>query len=228
MKVKIGKYHSWIGPYQIAEMLCFWAKNTKDEYGMKRKPDFVHNFGTWLAENKDGSDSTLNKVCNWIESKRHRQMYVVIDKYDTWSMDHTLSHIITPMLVQLQLTKHGAPFVADEDVPNNLKSTSAPPLENDWDTDENHFLRWDWVLNEMIFAFTAKRDGTWQDKYSSGEHDFSSEPSAWDENGKPTMHRMVSGPKDTYQCDYEGMAVEQARISNGFRLFGKYYENLWD
>ena len=228
MKVKIGKYTTWWGPYQIAEALCFWAKPVKDEFGFKSKPEFVHNFGTWLAERKDGTDTWLTKACQWVESKKSRQMYVHIDKYDTWSMDHTLSHIIAPMLVQLQLTKHGAPFVADEDVPEGLKSTSAPAKESEWDTDANHFHRWDWVLNEMIFAFTAKRDGTWQDKYSSGTHDWSSQPSAWDESGKPTMYQMVSGPNDTYKCDYEAMAVEQARITNGFRLFGKYYENLWD
>jgi hypothetical protein len=28
--------------------------------------------------------------------------------------------------------------------------------------------------------------------------------------------------------DWEGMKAEQARITNGFRLFGKYYEGLWD
>jgi hypothetical protein len=28
--------------------------------------------------------------------------------------------------------------------------------------------------------------------------------------------------------DKESMDKEQERISNGFRLFGKYYENLWD
>ena len=28
--------------------------------------------------------------------------------------------------------------------------------------------------------------------------------------------------------DYEGQIVYQERITNGFRLFGKYYENLWD
>ena len=28
--------------------------------------------------------------------------------------------------------------------------------------------------------------------------------------------------------DQEGMKAEQERISNGFRLFGKYYEALWD
>jgi hypothetical protein len=28
--------------------------------------------------------------------------------------------------------------------------------------------------------------------------------------------------------DKESMDKEQNRISNGFRLFGKYYEGLWD
>jgi len=50
MKVVIGKYHTWIGPYQIAEALCFWAKPVKDEIGMPRKPDWVHLFGNWLAD----------------------------------------------------------------------------------------------------------------------------------------------------------------------------------
>lgn len=228
MKVKIGKYTTWWGPYQIAELLCWWAKPVKDEHGFQSKPEFVHNFGTWLAERKDGTDTWLTKVCQWVESKKSRQIYVHIDRYDTWSMDSTLSHIVVPMLVQLQLTKHGAPNVADEDVPEGLKSTSAPPKESEYDTDANHFVRWDWVLNEMIFAFTAKRDGTWQDKYSSGNIDFKTQPCAWDESGKPTMYEMKRGPNDTYKCDYDGMSVEQARITNGFRLFGKYYENLWD
>jgi hypothetical protein len=49
MRVKIGKYENWFGPYQLAETLCFWAKPVVDEYGMKSKPDYVHNFGEWLA-----------------------------------------------------------------------------------------------------------------------------------------------------------------------------------
>lgn len=228
MKVKIGKYTTWWGPYQIAELLCWWAKPVKDEHGFQSKPEFVHRFGTWLAERKDGTDTWLTRVCQWVESKKSRQIYVHIDKYDTWSMDSTLAHIVVPMLVQLQLTKHGAPNTDDADVPEGLRSTSAPAKENDWDTDANHFVRWDWILGEMIFAFTCKRDGTWQDKYSSGTHDWSTQPCEWNDAGKPTMYRMVTGPKDTYKCDYDGMSVEQARITNGFRLFGKYYENLWD
>ena len=39
MKVKIGTYTNWFGPYQLAELLCFWVKDVKDESGMKSKPD---------------------------------------------------------------------------------------------------------------------------------------------------------------------------------------------
>jgi len=228
MKVVIGPYTTWIGPYQIAEKLCFWAKPELDEVGMKRKPDWVHDFGTWLSSNKDGTDSWLTKVCQWIESKRHRQIYVRIDKFDTWGMDHTLAHIILPMLKQLKASKHGAPNTDDIDVPKELWSTNAEPKENEHDTDSNHFKRWDYILDEMIFAFESKRLGTGQDKYSSGKIDWSSEPCEWDENGKAKMFTMKHGPEPTYECDYEGMAVEQRRISKGFKLFGKYYENLWD
>lgn len=227
MKVKIGKYTNWVGPYQIAEALCFWVKPVRDEYGMKSKPEWVHDFGTWLSGGKDG-ESLLLKVCQWIESKKSRQVYVRIDRYDTWGMDHTLALIVLPMLKQLQATKHGAPHVDDADVPEHLRSTAAPAKESEWDTDANHFKRWDYVLDEMIFAFHCKCDDSWQEKYRSGNIDFKTEPCAWDEHGKPTLYHTVRGPNDTYECDYAGMAVEQARITNGFRLFGKYYENLWD
>ena len=228
MKVKIGPYTRWVGPYQIAEALCWWAKPVRDEHGFQSKPEFVHNFGTWLSTNKYGSDSWITKVCQWIESKKSRQIYVKIDRYDTWGMDSTLALIVLPMLRQLQATKHGAPNTDDADVPEHLSSTAAAPKESEYDTDSNHFLRWDWVLGEMIFAFECKSDDSWQEKYRSGTIDFKTEPCAWDDAGKPTLYQMVSGPNDTYECDYEGMAVEQARITNGFRLFGKYYENLWD
>ena len=117
--------------------------------------------------------------------------HIIIHKWDTWNMDHTLSYIIVPMLVQLQETKHGAPNTDDEDVPEKLRSTSAPPKENDWDTDDNHFRRWDWIINEMIWAFTYKRDNF---------------DTILDKNREAAQERM----------------------SNGFRLFGKYYESLWD
>jgi hypothetical protein len=227
MRVKIGPYKNWIGPYQIAETLCFWAKKETDEYGFKHKPDWVHNFGTWLAGGED-KDSLLHKFCIWVESKRTRTIKVKIDRWDTWSMDHTLAHIVLPMLKQLKETKHGAPFVDDEDVPEELRSTNAEPKEQEWDTDSNHFKRWDWVMDEMIFAFECELDDSWEDKFRTGVMDTIWTPTSFDENGKPKTYQMDDGPNHTYECDYEGMKVVQTRISNGFRLFGKYYQGLWD
>jgi hypothetical protein len=231
MKVKIGKYKNWIGPYQIAEKLCFWAKKETDEYGFEHTAEWVHNFGTWLSGGDD-KDSLLQKFCLWVESKRQRTIKVKIDYWDTWSMDSTLTYIILPMLKQLKETKHGAPLVDDADVPLELRSTTAPPKENEYDVDDNHFKRWDWVMDEMIFAFECKLDDSWEDAFRSGEHD-----TVWipiDKDGNPVdkedakFFRMTDGPNDTYKCDYEGMKVVQSRIDNGFKLFGKYYQGLWD
>jgi len=136
------------------------------------------------------------------------------------------------MLKQLQSEKHGAPFVDDEDVPEELKSTSAPPKENEYDTDANHFKRWDYVLNEMIFAFEHKVDDSWEDAYRSGDIDTIWVPVDAKGNevpkGEHKYYQMKDGPKHTYQCDYDAIQLVHDRMKNGFRLFGKYYEGLWD
>ena len=137
MKVYLSKYRShWISPYLILEKIIFWREIDYDEPFIER----------W-ANRLNPSLKIIHSVLDFIHPKIE---YVKIDEWDMWSMDHTLSHIIVPMLKQLQETKHGAPFVDDEDVPVELRSTSAPAKEDDYDTDDNHFKRWDWVLNEMI------------------------------------------------------------------------------
>jgi hypothetical protein len=174
----------------------------------------------------------LNPICKGIQSFLdfvHPKIdYVKVDKWDTWSMDHTLGIIALPMLKQLQKSKHGSPNVDDDDVPEELKSTSAPPKENEWDTDDNHFKRWDWVMDEMIFAFEHHLDTKWEEKYSKGEWSTRSEACEWDENGKPKMFKMVYNDDHTHETDYEALKVVHERIGNGFKLFGKYYRNLWD
>ena len=138
MKVKMGPYKNWIGPYQLADLL--------QKVGVSE--DRCGKLGKWLA------DTQLSTFCNWIDNKRLRNIQVRIDKYDTWSMDSTLAYIILPMLKQIKETKHGAPNIDDKDVPKKLRSTSAPVKENEWDTDDNWFDRWDWVLDEMIWTFS--------------------------------------------------------------------------
>ena len=223
MKVYRSNYrHHWVSPYTILKVICFWEKDDSVFYNHEDKPG--HKY--------DKLVNFLNPFCvawqKFLDFVHPEIKYVKIDRWDTWSMDHTLADIILPMLKQLQATKHGGPFVDDDDVPDELKSTSAPAKENEWDTDDNHFKRWDYVLDEIIFAFECKVDDSWQDKFRSGEHDIKSVACEWDENGKPKMYKMEKGPKDTYECDYDGIELVQKRITNGFRLFGKYYENLWD
>lgn len=214
MKVEIGPYVDWIGPYQIADMLCFWVKAVPDEYGIPRKPEWVHDFGTWLATDKNGNDSWLTKLCQWIHSKKKRKVKVRIDKYDTWNMEETLAYIILPMLKQLKETKHGSPHVDDEDVPEELRSTSAPPKENEYDIDANHHKRWDWVLDEMIWTFEEIANGEDHSMF----YDHSGVDSTKDID---TQIRQI-------KVDEEGLKAYYARIENGLRLFGKYYLNLWD
>jgi len=223
MKVYINSYRShWLSPYTILKFVCFWEKDDDIFYNHNDKPDAPYE--KWV--------NRLQPICEFgqkIMDKIHPKIdYVKVDRWDTWSMDHTLGQIALPMLKQLQATKHGAPFVDDEDVPEELKSTSAPAKENEWDTDENHFKRWDWAMNEMIYAFEHHINREWEEAYRSGEIDWKSEACEWDENGKAKMFKMVDGPKNTYECDYDGMKVVEDRIKNGFRLFGKYYQALWD
>ena len=240
MRIKIGPYTNWYGPYQLAETLCFWAKETVvDEYGMKSKPDYVHKFGEWLAHgsvepesevgeirswNRERRDTMLSKFLTWVHSKKQRKIQVHIDRWDTWSMDDTLAHIILPMLKQLKETKHGGPFVDLKDVPKELHGKKLTKKQKDnGEVDDKHFERWDWVLDEMIFAFETKvDDGRWEEQFETGESDIQ-----WKtlEGG---MTEMLKGPNDTKVYDWEARKKYQERISNGFRLFGKYYENLWD
>ena len=223
MKVYISSYRNhWLSPYHILEFVCFWEKNNDVFYNLEDKPNAPYE--KWVNF-LDPICKAMAKVMDVIHPKVD---YVKIDYWDTWSMDHTLGQIALPMLKQLKDKKHGSPCVDDEDVPEELKSTSAPAKENEWDVDGNHFKRWDWVMDEMIFAFEHHLNKEWEEAYRSGESDHKSVACEWYENGKPKMFRLEEGPKHTYKCDYDGMRVVEERIKNGFRLFGKYYQGLWD
>jgi hypothetical protein len=238
MKVKIGNYTSWFGPYQLAEKLMFWVPKEKDEHGFPHTADRVHKFGEWLAHGSIESEAEvgeirpmdrerhttwLYKFLMWIESKKKRKIEIHIDRWDTWSMDHTLAYIVLPMLKQLKETKHGAPYVDPKDVPKELQPKKQTKKQKDnGETDSTHFERWDWVLDEMIFAFENKVNDDWEEQFETGTSDLQ-----WKklEDGN---YQMVNGPNHTREYDWEGRKAYQERISNGFRLFGKYYENLWD
>ena len=116
-------------------------------------------------------------------------------------MDDTIYIIVHPMLVKLKLKKHGAPYVEDSDVPEHLRSTAAPAKKNEWDTDDYHFDRFDWVLDEMIWAFDTVARNKEEDIYYS------------------TRPRKRGT---------ELLKIMQDRKQNANRLFGVYLSSLWD
>jgi hypothetical protein len=224
MKVHIGPYNNWIGPYQIADKIFFWIDRrgifADDDPRHERWDYKAHDkFGDWLA-----NFDWLTKFCNWVESKKKRKIDIRLDNYDTWSMDHTLSLIIHPMLVQLKATKHGSPFIDDEDVPEHLRSAAAPPLteeeKNYGGVDKLHEARWDWILDEMIWAFYQE---------VNDDPDAPESPSAY-------SRRIADGiPFDDSPenriCWDEYFAENKKfndRKANAFKLFGRYYQALWD
>jgi hypothetical protein len=210
MKVYFNGYQdTWVSPYTILEKVLFW----KDWENIDYDTPWVEKWSNRLQL----FCKALQKV---LQVFRPHIRYVKIDAYDTWSMDHTLAYIIVPMLKQLHATKHGAPLVDDEDVPDELKSINAPPKENEYDTDGNHFKRWDWVMEEMIWSFEQELKD--DDESQFFDH------SAYDSDDTKTWFKDMCNGVSKIKIDREGLEAHQKRKQNGFNLFGKYYQALWD
>ena len=210
MKVYLNNYkHHWISPYTILKFVCFWEKDDNVFYNFKNNPN--DKYEKWV-DRLDPICKFVQTVLDFVDPKIN---YVKIDRWDTWSMDYTLSHIIVPMLKQLQETKHGSPNVDDEDVPVEFRSTSAPAKEDEYDVDDNHFKRWDWVLNEMIWTFEQNLDSDSESKF-------------FDHSEVEDEKHDIFGQLHKIKIDKEGLDAHQDRKTNGFRLFGKYYQALWD
>ena len=192
MKIFIGKYRER------------WISNLEDFYLDKRYMNEIlsgtspeDKISRFLEKVDDIIQTLLNKTVNLYydrENFKSQRSYIKIDEYDVWSMDTTLATIIVPMLERLKECKHGAPVVDLEDVPEYLRCTEEEFKSSD--TDENFFKRWDYVMDEMIWAFKT---------------DIKSDLiMLWDKDDN---------------TEYEKASK---RLENGHRLFGKYYNGLWD
>lgn len=209
MRVKISNYRDhWISPYTILEKVFFWREIEYDEPVIERWHDCL--LPLCVAWN------------NFWSKVRPRVIDVKIDHWDVWNMDATLGLIVLPMLKKVREQKQGAPFVEDVDVPEHLRSTSAPPKDDECDVDGNHFKRWDWVMDEMIFAFENVLNDHWEEQFYTGVMDMS-----FQKVEGSSYSRLVEGPNHTHQVDWEGLNAYNDRINNGLRLFGVYYRGLW-
>lgn len=185
----------------------------------------------------------LNHTVNPIVRHRKRKISVRIDPHDTWGMDTTLGYIILPMLKQLKATKHGSPWVDDADVPHLVKKKktkktkrSQPDVQVvDTDEEDQHsdvHVRWEWVLDEMIWAFEQVVDPdegrrNYYVPYKDGEEVerlyFTSQ-----ETGEKTYIMTEEEERKIGRYDSELAKKHQERVNRGLTLFGKYYQSLWD
>lgn len=208
MKVYLSPYRDhWISPYTILQRVCFWRVVPGDDDDEHASDDPV--LEKWATRLEPFCEK-LREFLDWIHPPIN---YVKIDHYDTWSMDHSLAHIIVPMLKQLQATKHGSPMTDLEDTPEHLHPKIAPGPNNNYD-DETVHERWNWVMNEMIWAFEQKLN----DNGDSQFYDHSAVQST------ASLNQQIGQMK----VDRVGLDAYQKRMTNGFRLFGKYYQGLWD
>jgi hypothetical protein len=240
MKIRIDRPKKWFGPYQLAQVIMFWVPKEKDEYGFLHTAERVHKFGEWLAHGSIESDFEVGEIrvfnekrpetwlyrfLKWIDKKRKRKVKVHIDYWDTRNMDETLSFIILPMLKQLKKNKNYIPAVDDEDVPESLRKTSTISIADEQNNieDDNYINRWNWILDEMIFAFETKTGSlvNWRNQFTKGESEFLLKKI--DEEG---TYEIIKSPNYTEETNLEELEKYSARIQNGFRLFGKYYQFL--
>ncbi len=152
-------------------------------------------------------------IGNYQDDDTPRQEDVFLDDWDSFNADHTIALIAAPLLQQLQLTKQSSGMVDNEDVPEELRSTSVPAKENEWDTDNNFHKRWEWVLDEMIWTLTEHANAAGDDKFF--DH------SEVDEKADIMTQVMQ------IKCDLEGLDAYNKRKQRGFELFGKYFQSLW-
>ena len=211
MKIYMNKpKDNWLSPYTIVEKIIFWREIDYDEPLVKNIIKYT-KLG-WFCDGLHAVRNFINRDIN----------YIKIDTWDAWSLEHTLSPIILPILKELKRIKHGAPFIEDEDVPPKLranrgvyKGNADPDLHKIYDdVDKKFFKRFDYVLDEMIWTFEQLS----MDDHEGKFYNFTQS------NKEKDLNKSVRKIK----VDRVGLRKHNERIDNGLRLFGKYYRGLWD
>lgn len=152
----------------------------------------------------------------WENSEGGFEHSVEIAPFDTWNADYTIALMVHPLLIQLKENKQGSPAVNDEDVPYHLKAINSEQSPEDG-VDVNWFKRFDYVLDEMIFAMGQ----------IVNNHEDEPEYLIY-EDGVDIMDYFEQGRSP--EVDDEKRAENRAyhaRIQNGLRLFGLYFCDLW-
>jgi hypothetical protein len=209
MKIDIGPYRNHITTHRIKcnylELMYGddWYDVTEEKY------IWIDHIVVGILDGIDFCLKPLNKF-------RSRKVKIKYHDYDTWNLDYTLALIIAPGLKQLKATNHGFGHVDDDDLPTAcLKEACGEE-------------RWEWIMDEMIWAFEQHGDEDDTDQYHYNRDQLEM-VFADDSGGRIARFNDQKDPnKPAYFRDDEGLKKHEERKANGIRLFAKYYKSLWD
>ena len=174
-------------------------------------------------------------IGKYYKNNPDRRINIDIERFDTWGLDHTLSLIILPALIQLKETKQGVPHdfanAGGEDYIDQDSFDFYKETHNDAFNEK--IKEWDEILDKMIWSFQqlALEDYDQQYHHGKAKYDFV-------KTDKQFHNPMTGNLEDTFQMvdqnpnehwyDYVGHQMHEERIQEGLELFGKYFRHLWD
>lgn len=197
MKVYIGPYIS----RKTCNLVDWWLERRYGEHYYKLSDESFTVLDNTIKYIDHLLQQLYNATINRYYEAQSRKIKIRIDTYDLYNADITMAMLIHPILVALKKYKNGSPTVDDEDAPEHLRSHNGI---KEYGTDSLVHARFDYVIDEMIWAFSQLvLEDTGEDL------------SDFYETGQFTDHGMIQRKE------------HNARIQNGLRLFGKYYRGLW-
>lgn len=129
-----------------------------------------------------------------------REVKIELDPYDSWNADNTIALIAVPLIKQLKATNHGSAFTDDEDVPEHLRSTAPGAMDGV-----------DVTVGDLDKNFNARWDWVQDEMIWALERVINDDDAPYDQDN-----------------DYVAQRAYEERVRNGLKLFGKYFQNLWD
>jgi hypothetical protein len=162
-----------------------------------------------------------------------RRIDIQVEPWDTYSVDHTASLIILPLLLQLKESQHGVPNEFVQRIGGDFDDNYCFDFIKDDDNDifEQGCQKWHETVDKMIWSFQQLVMDDYDSKYHHGQMQVGWKPV---EVPHPTtgvvekMYEMIDENPNEHWYDYVGHQLHEERIQEGLELFGKHFRSLWD
>lgn len=169
-----------------------------DNTKYRKKVNSILKFGlTYNQNSKNKKLSILSKFLDKYNSYQKRKVFIKIDDYDVYDLDYTLSLIIEPALKKL---------VEDEWLGSFKVDNEDLPKELQISDDEYKLISFTYLENDPRLLEIYNR---------------------LEQQPKYVINKMIYAFNILNSTDSHEDEDYKKEIDEGFRLFGKYFRNLW-